>query len=74
VYTAGILCQQVGNKTGDLCFGLLTEFKGCIIGHTGIIYLNATNSFKLICRTRYWTDGQSGDYMLSPSGSIKVVL
>jgi len=32
--------------------------------------LNANSSLKVICRTRYWTDGQSGDYMLPPLGSI----
>jgi len=35
-------------------------------------YLNANSSFKVICRTRYHTDGQSGDYMLPPLGSIKM--
>jgi len=33
-------------------------------------YLNATCSCKVICRIRYRTDGQSGDYMLLPLGSI----
>jgi len=38
-------------------------------------YLNANNSFKDICRTRYGrtdrrTDERSGDYMLTPLGSI----
>ena len=34
-------------------------------------YLNVTSSFKVICWTRYRTDGQSDDYMLPPLGSIK---
>ena len=37
-------------------------------------YLNANGSFKVICQTMYRTDGrtdgQSGDYMLPPLGSI----
>jgi len=28
---------------------------------------------KVFCWTRYQTDGQSGDYMLPPLGSIKIV-
>ena len=37
-------------------------------------YLNANSSFKVICRIRYRTDGQRGDYMLPPLGSIKILL
>ena len=33
-----------------------------------MFYLNAKSSFKVICRTRYWTGGQSGDYMLPSLG------
>ena len=38
--------------------------------------LNGNSSFKVICRTSFcdgWTDRQSGDYMLPPSWSIKIV-
>ena len=35
--------------------------------------LNANSSFKVICRTRYPTDGQSGDYMLPPLGSMNII-
>jgi len=35
------------------------------------ICFNGNSSFKVICRTKPWrTDGQSGDYILSPSRSI----
>ena len=41
-------------------------------------HLKANSSFKVICRTRYWTDGwtdgKSGDYMLPPLGSINMCL
>ena len=35
-------------------------------------YLNAYNSFKVVRQGTGQTDGQSGNYMLSPLGSIKM--
>ena len=37
-------------------------------------YLNANSSFKVICRTKYRTDGQSGDFTIPPSWCIKETL
>ena len=37
-------------------------------------YLNANSSFKGICRTRYRTEGQSGDYMLPTLGRIIIII
>ena len=56
---------------GDNSINIQDRIMGTAHSLIVMCYLNANNSFKDICRTRYGrTYGRSGDYMLPRLGSI----